>query len=60
MPAAARADARAMASPSAAVSVALLAVRLIAAARIGFGDSEALYAAYATASRSRRTSTIPG
>ena len=29
------------------VSVALLAVRLIAASRIGFGDSEALYASYA-------------
>jgi hypothetical protein len=31
----------------AAVSVALLAVRLLAASRVGFGDSEALYAAYA-------------
>jgi hypothetical protein len=29
-----------------AVSVALLAVRLFAATRVGFGDSEALYAAY--------------
>ncbi|MGH7270071.1 MAG: hypothetical protein ACREJ3_06530, partial [Polyangiaceae bacterium] len=31
----------------AAVSVALFAVRLFAAAHVGFGDSEALYAAYA-------------
>src|SRR5580692_10333463 len=28
-------------------SVALLAVRLLAATRVGFGDSEALYASYA-------------
>lgn len=33
--------------PLAAVSIALLAVRLVAASRIGFGDSEALYACYA-------------
>jgi hypothetical protein len=30
-----------------AVTVALLAVRLVASGRVGFGDSEALYAAYA-------------
>src|SRR5580692_10276218 len=31
----------------AAVSATLLAVRLVAATRVGFGDSEALYASYA-------------
>ncbi len=40
-------DGKAQAAALAAVSVALLAVRLFAAARVGFGDSEALYAAYA-------------
>src|SRR5882672_6733077 len=43
----ARSDVKPYAAALAAVSVALLAVRLFAASRVGFGDSEALYAAYA-------------
>jgi hypothetical protein len=42
----ARSQHRAILAILAAVSVALLAVRLFAATRVGFGDSEALYAAY--------------
>ena len=40
-------EGRALAAALAAISLALLAVRLFAASRVGFGDSEALYAAYA-------------
>src|SRR5277367_6679508 len=47
MPDPARSDARAPVATLAALSVTLLAVRLFAASRVGFGDSEALYAAYA-------------
>jgi hypothetical protein len=47
MPDPARADGRAQALMLAALSVALLAIRLFAASRVGFGDSEALYASYA-------------
>jgi dolichyl-phosphate-mannose-protein mannosyltransferase len=43
----ARLEGRAPLAALAGVSAALLAVRLVAAARVGFGDSEALYAAYA-------------
>jgi Dolichyl-phosphate-mannose-protein mannosyltransferase len=43
----ARSDDRSLAAALAALSVALLAVRLFAASRVGFGDAEALYAAYA-------------
>ena len=42
-----RLEVRAPLAALAGVSAALLAVRLVAAARVGFGDSEALYAAYA-------------
>jgi hypothetical protein len=38
---------RIYAAALAVLSAALLAVRLVAAERVGFGDSEALYAAYA-------------
>src|SRR5277367_486614 len=47
MPDPARSDARAPVATLAALSVTLLAVRLFAASRVGFGDSEALYACYA-------------
>src|ERR1700733_5098146 len=40
-------EGRATLAALAAVSASLLAVRLFAATRVGFGDSEALYAAYA-------------
>jgi hypothetical protein len=43
----ARADGRTQALALTALSAALLAVRLFAASRVGFGDSEALYASYA-------------
>ena len=41
-----RLDGRAPVAALAGVSAAMLAVRLFAASRVGFGDSEALYAAY--------------
>ena len=40
-------DARRMTGLLAAVSLVLFAVRIFAATRVGFGDSEALYACYA-------------
>src|SRR5579862_3953297 len=46
MNASARLEGRAPLAILAAVSAALLAVRLYASARVGFGDSEALYATY--------------
>jgi hypothetical protein len=47
MPEPARSDGRAQARALAALSAVLLTVRLFAASRVGFGDSEALYATYA-------------
>jgi hypothetical protein len=47
MPDSVSSDDRPLTAALAAISVALLAVRLFAASRVGFGDSEALYAAYA-------------
>jgi hypothetical protein len=47
MTASARLEVRAPLAILAGLSGALLAVRLYASARVGFGDSEALYAAYA-------------
>jgi hypothetical protein len=47
MPDPARPDGRAQALALAGLSAALLAIRLFAASRVGFGDSEALYASYA-------------
>ena len=47
MPDPARSDVKTYASALATLSATLLVVRLFAASRVGFGDSEALYAAYA-------------
>jgi len=47
MPDPERSDGRAQAAALAALSFVLFATRLFASSRVGFGDSEALYAAYA-------------
>jgi hypothetical protein len=47
MPDPKRPDGRTQALALAALSAALLSIRLFAASRVGFGDSEALYASYA-------------